>query len=382
MEKYITLAGMDVHARSISVRVLNKKTGEISSRKFTDCPSAIEVAEWLLSFPGPVYAAYESGCTGFHLARNLRDFGIDCDVIAISTLPKSDKDKKQKCDKLDAKVILHEISSKLPRYSVVAIPDVQLEGDKELGRAWRDAQYSLKQAKQQLLSFLLKQNHVYNEKTPGGRQKKYWNRSFWKWLSSICFEAESTNLALEHYIRKVNYAQQEADAMKALVCEAAEKPRNKPYVDAISRIKGIDVASAYIARVEIGKFSRFLSGRKVSCWLGVIPTNSSSGDGEVHGKITRAGNSTLRCMLTECVSSIPLWAGTGKKDPDPAGVSAKVLGMAFAASGRMYKRYRYLTTVKGKHSNKAKIAVVNELIRWIWAIGCEVEKQLATKTVL
>lgn len=382
MGKYTTIAGMDVHARSISVRVLNRETGEIASRKFTGCPGAAEVAEWLLEFPGPVHAAYESGCTGFHLARGLRALGIDCDVIAVSTLPRSDKDKKQKCDKLDAKVILHELASELPNYSVVAIPDEQLEGDRELGRAWRDAVRALKAAKQQLLSFLLRQGRVYDEKTPTGRRKKCWTRSFWKWVGGISFETEGMGRALGHYVRKVNRAQEEADAMKALVLEAAGQPRNRPYVEAIARIKGVDAASAYVARVEIGEFSRFASGRKVSCWLGSVPTNSSSGEGEAHGKVTRAGNSTLRCMLVECASSIAMWGDAKKKDPDPAGVGAEVSRMAAEASERMHGRYRRFTAERKMHPNKAKMAVVNELVRWIWAIGCEVEGRLASEGAL
>ena len=96
MRKYTTYVGMDVHARSIEASAIDVETGEVFGRSFTGCPTAADVAEWLGTLPQPLYCAYESGCTGFVLARGLRELGFDCDVIAVSTLPKSAKDKKQK----------------------------------------------------------------------------------------------------------------------------------------------------------------------------------------------------------------------------------------------------------------------------------------------
>ena len=113
MNDYTTYVGMDVHARSIMCKGMCKETGELYARLFVDGPSSAEVHEWMASLPQPVYSAYESGCTGFWLARELRELGDDCDVIAISTLPRSAKDKQGKCDKLDAKVILREIMNPL-----------------------------------------------------------------------------------------------------------------------------------------------------------------------------------------------------------------------------------------------------------------------------
>ena len=105
MSNYTTRAGMDVHARSITIQALVMETGEVSGKTLAGNPSAGEVAEWLKALPQPVYCAYESGCTGFHLARELRELGIDCDVIAVSTLPRSTRDRQGKCDRLDARAI-------------------------------------------------------------------------------------------------------------------------------------------------------------------------------------------------------------------------------------------------------------------------------------
>lgn len=374
MDKYTTYVGMDVHARSITARVMVKETGETFSKRLADCPSAEEVAEWLSGLPQPVYCAYESGCTGTHLARSLRELGFYCDVIAVSTLARSTKDKKGKCDKHDAKAILREILNPLATYSTVWIPDAQTEADRYLARAYRDAVDARKRAKQKLESFLLAQGFVWNEKTPRGTLKNTFTRRWWNWVGQISFEEKSANEALVYYIRRVKEADAEVKEMKAAVERAAKEERNAAYVEALCQLKGMALISAFIARAEFGDFARFTSGRKVSCWAGVVPSNHSSGEREVHGKITKAGNSTLRRTLVESVSTIGAWRETIKASK-PACTIPLVSQMASEANTRLHARYKHLVRDNHLHPNKAKIAVVNELARWIWAIGCAVQSE-------
>ena len=96
MYEYSTIFGMDTHARSVTVRAIVIKTGEVKTKKFANCPTPLEIAEWMRGFPAPRYAAYESGCTGFHLCRELRKHGIACDVIAVSSIARSTDDKIKK----------------------------------------------------------------------------------------------------------------------------------------------------------------------------------------------------------------------------------------------------------------------------------------------
>lgn len=112
MKQYTTYVGLDVHARSIKASAIDVKTGEVFSHSFVNCPSAGDVAAWLYTLPQPIYCAYESGCTGFHLARQLCRLGFACDVIAVSTLPRSSKDKKQKRDNYDVESELGSVQTK------------------------------------------------------------------------------------------------------------------------------------------------------------------------------------------------------------------------------------------------------------------------------
>ncbi len=379
MDKYTTYVGMDVHARSITARAMAKETGETFSSRFTDCPSAEEVAEWLSSLPQPVYCAYESGCTGTHLARDLRALGYDCDVIAVSTLARSSKDKKAKCDKHDAKVLLREILNPMASYSTVWVPDARTEADRSLARAYRDAVEECKRAKQKLESFLLLHGFVWNEKTAKGNLKNTFTRAWWRWVGGVTFEEESANESLAHYVRRAKEAEAEVKMMKGQVERAARSERNAPYTDALCRLKGMSTTNAFTARAEFGDFARFSSGRKVSCWAGVVPSNNSSGEREAHGPMTKAGNSDLRRTLVEGVCGIAAWTGA-KKAQGPAGeASAAVEAMAAQANARICGRYRHLVQDNHLHHNKAKVAVASELVRWVWAIGRQVQLEQERK---
>lgn len=376
MNDYKTYVGMDVHARSIMCRGMCKETGEAYTRLFAGRPAAAEVHGWLASLPQPVYCAYESGCTGFWLARELRALGDDCDVIAVSTLPRSAKDRLGKCDKLDARVILRAIVNPAPDCSRVWIPDAETEGARDLSRARQDAAKAVKSAKQRVTSLLLRHGFVWDERTPSGGRKKAWGREFRRWLGAIELPDPGARAALGHYRRCVERAEEELAEMDALVRARAEEPRWKPYVDAISHLKGVDVVAAFAAAAEFGDFSRFASGRKVSCWLGTVPKNGSSGERESHGGITKAGSPHLRMYLVEGCCGMDRW-GEGGKAPKGRDASPEVKAIAAKANARLRKRYRHLRDDLGKGRNKAKIAVVNELVRWIWVIGLQVRSELA-----
>ncbi len=375
MRKYTTYVGMDVHARSIEASAIDVGTGEVFNRSFGNCPGAADVAGWLAALPQPVYCAYESGCTGFVLARGLRGLGFDCDVIAVSTLPRSTKDRKQKCDRLDARAIRREIANPDSGYSVVWVPDEKTEAERDLARCYRVAVDAAKHARQRLLMFLLRHGHVWDERTKTGRRRKAWTRDFGRWLDSISFAEPSAERAFAAYRRQVREACREVKELKAEVRALAARPEHKPYVDALTCLKGVEVENAMLARAEIGDFSRFRSGRKVSCWLGTVPTDGSSGEDGRHGRITKAGDKYLRRALVEGYSGVAAWKSGRKAVPRGAEPSAATQSIAARANERLFARYGHLAREKHKNANKAKVAVVSELVRWIWVIGLKVQEE-------
>lgn len=376
MGNYTTYAGMDVHARSIAVSAVDVTTGEAFSWSFVGDSMQDDLSAWPAGLPQPVYCAYESGCTGFGLARRLRADGIDCDVIAVSTLPMSTKDRKQKCDRLDARAIRREIANPDRGYSVVWVPDERTEAERDLCRALRSAVDECKRARQRLAMFLTMHGHVWNERTRTGALRKTWTRAYVAWLDSIRLGEPAAELALASARRRAERAAEEVATLRAEVDALSREPRNRPYVDAISCLKGVDRGTAMLAVAEIGDFSRFPSGRRVSCWLGTVPTDGSSGERDRHGRITRSGNKYLRRALVEGWSGAATWRGGGKAVPRGAEVSAAVGSMAARANRRLFGRYEHLVGERRKCHNKAKVAVVSELARWIWAIGLQVRGEL------
>lgn len=376
MNKYSTLVGMDVHARTITCVALITETGEYKQRKFNDCPTVGDIALWLSSFPQPVYCAYESGCTAYTLCRELRELGYDCDIIAISTLPRSTKDKQQKCDKLDARAILREMCNQASEYTLVYVPDEEVEAVRDLARMHGDAVAALKRAKQQLVAFLLRHGYVWNQKTPTDKRKKTWGKDFMSWLDSIHFDDEVAQMTLTSYRDQVERCEKYEKSTRELMEQVAQKERWKPYVDALKRLKGLDTYTALLAACEFGDFNRFTSGRRVSAWLGTAPKNNSSAEKEAHGKITKAGNKHLRRALVEGNASIAQRNTSSKKLEVGQVVSPEVERIAKKANDRLLKRYHHLTKDLKKTSNKAKVAVVNEQVRWIWIIGQTVQAEL------
>ena len=387
MQQYIINAahcsvfGMDVHARSISVSGFDRSTGELVRKRFTDCPNTMEVTTWMKArVAGPWYAAYESGCTGFHLLRQMREQGIDCDVIAVSSIARSTDDKQRKTDKKDAKRLLAELLSPAPEYSVVWAPDEECEAARDLARCRSDTVDAKKRAEQQLSALLLRHGLVWNEKTESGRIKKRWGKEHWAWVEKADLGEETATVVLQCYIRTVKECAGRVAELSALVEAKAGAPRWKPYVDALRLLAGIDTQTAFLTAASFGDFSRFKNGRAVSRWLGTVPKENSSGEHTAHGHITKAGDAHLRCALVEGAMSMSRFGGGSKRPKKGCDVSPAVSALCTKANRRLKVRHTHLIADTKLHANKARIAIVSELARWAWAVGCEVQRSLEAAT--
>ena len=372
---YCSLFGMDTHARSTTVKGHDLSTGKSKTKRFGDCPSAELIIEWMAAnFTGPYYAAYESGCTGFKLARDLRSIGIDCDVVAATSIARSDEDKKLKNDRRDASRILSELMNPESGISMVWVPDPECEAARDLVRCRLDAVAAMKASKQHVASMLLRHGWVWNERTATGNLKATWTRGYVKWAKSADLGEPASNEALRRYILMAEEDIGRVNDMNGELLKLAASPRWKPYVDAISLIKGVDWFGALLVAAEIGDFERFGGGRDVSKWIGTIPKDGSSGEKASHGRITKAGNVHVRTVLLEGMAGASLRYPGVKKAKRGQVVSPEVTATCAKASKRLKSRFDHLVG-KGLPVNKAKIAVVNELIRWIWVIGKMVQAE-------
>ena len=333
---YCSVFGMDVHARSITVKGRDLSTGRSKVKRFGDCPTAETLLEWMSSqFTAPYYAAYESGCTGFQLARDLRGLGVACDVIAVSSIARSDEDRKLKNDRRDAARVLSELLNPESRISAVWVPDPECEAARDLVRCTLDAVKAMRSSKQHVSAMLLRHGWVWNERTAAGNLRATWTRGYVKWAKSADLGEPAANEALRRCILIAEEDAGRVDELKAELRKLAALPRWKPYVDAISLIKGVDWFGALLAAAEIGDFDRFGGGRDVSKWTGTVPRDGSSGERSSHGRITKAGNAHVRTVLLEGMAGASLRLAGAKKAKEGQVVSPEVAAVCAKASRRL-----------------------------------------------
>ena len=363
-----TFIGLDVHARKIVAAALDTMTGEVHSATFGY--DAAAVADWIRSVDPSAKCVYESGVTGFDLQKRLTGLGVDCAIGAVSKMIKPSADRRRKNDRNDAEFLARMLS--VGNIVEVWIPDDECEAARDLVRALDDARDDLRRCKQRLSKFLLRHGLVFDETTPTGRRKGNWTAAHWAWIRSIEFSEKSDNDVLAYYVDAVRQAAEEKKRLEGLVEAEASKPRWKKRVDSLRCLKGVDTMTAADLVFEAGEFSRFKSARSFAAWLGLTPSEHSSGESVRQGGITKAGNKHLRRVLVESAWHY-LSATAHSKNlvkgqiPDPAARRHAAKGVR-----RLVKRREGMLE-RGVHKNKANVATARELACWCWAIGCMVE---------
>lgn len=369
---YATAIGLDVHARSITAVALSRDTGEVRSQRFGYSPA--EVASWVLQFESPK-AVYESGVTGFHLARALRGMGVDCVVGAVSKMHKPAGDRGRKNDRNDAEFLARQLMAR--NVVEVFVPDEQTEAARNLSRALEDLREDLTRAKHRLTHLLIKWGHVWDEKGPDGRRRGTWTRAHWEWVRAIDLPEAAAQEALDYYVSEVRHIEQQKRAIEKRVAQHAREDRWRGRVEALRCMKGIETATAFALVAEAGVFSRFDSARAFSSWLGLVPSEHSSGERVSRGGITKAGNSHLRKLLVEAAWHYARATKERKRGPYDEAVPPAISNHAAAGVRRLVERRRHLSCDLRKRPVVANVATARELACWVWAIGCMSEGALA-----
>lgn len=353
-----TSIGLDVHARSIKAAAFIPETGEFIEKGFGY--DAAGIAEWALSLPQPARAVYESGPTGFDLCRSLQGLGLDCCVGAVSKMLRPSGDRV-KTDKRDAVFLARMLA--VGNIVEVALPAPEMEAYRDLARARADAREDLMRARHQLSKMLLRKGISYDE----GRA---WTRAHRKWLSGIMLENPVEKAVFDEYLDSVIAAEQRRDRLDALIASNAQGESLAPSVAALSLLRGIGLVSAFSLKAEVGDFSRFPDARSFMSYLGLTPSESSSGESVSRGKITRTGNLHARTLLVEAAwhqgrACKPLTSTASAGNPY---VSPEIAACARNANRRLHERAVHLRA-RGVAANKANVAVAREMAGFVWALG-------------
>lgn len=366
---HVTSIGLDVHARSVAAAAFNPFTGEVVHRDFgTD---AAEIAEWALGFEEP-RACYESGPTGFRMARELRALGLDCAVAAVSRMQGPAADARRKNDRRDAEFIARMLATH--NIVEVPLPDAAAEAARDLDRALDDATADCLRARQLLNMFLIRIGRVWDGRNADGTRKKAWTRAHWRWISETRLEGPQRDV-LEHYVTAARCAESDKRQLERKVVALAGTDRWRPAVEALSCIKGIDTLTAFRLAAEAGSFSRFRSAPAFASWCGLTPSERSSGETERRGGITKAGNRIVRTALIESAWHYSMCTPRPKAPAPGADVPAAIRSRADECTAGLCRRREALSAA-GKNACKANAAVARELACWVWEIGCRAEGTL------
>jgi transposase len=351
-----TSVGLDVHARSVVGCGLDSQTGEVLRARLT--PAHTEVIGWLRQLPGPVTVTYEAGPTGFGLARALQAAGIDCLVAAPSRLLRPSGDRV----KTDARDALHLAQLlAVGQVTAVVVPDEETEAARDLVRARDDVRAELTGARHRVTHLLLRQGIVYSGGTP-------WTGVHENWLRTHRFARPALQVAYDAALAALAAAEDRRDRLDEAIGQLAADSRFTPIVDRLSCLRGISTLTGFGLAVEIGDWAR-LSPTTIGAYLGLVPSEDSTGESRSQGGVTKTGNRHARRLLIEAARHHrPPYRPSAqlrrrwRRAPSAAAVHAG------KGNRRLHARWRSFDA-RHKRPVVANTAIARELAGWCWALA-------------
>jgi len=362
---YAAYIGLDVHKDTIAVAVAEPGREKPAFRgECANTPKKVAklVDKLALEFDGCVLLfCYEAGPCGYTLYRQIVSMGQDCMVVAPSKIPRKPGDRI-KTDRRDALKLSGYLRS--GDLSAVWVPDHEQEGMRDLTRARGDMKAQEHQARQQLNAFGRRHGHHWPS------NKVRWTKTHYNWLESLDFEHPWQRVVLQEYVNAVRAATSRVTEMMNQILAALPSWSMARVVDSLVALRGIDKLAAITIMAELGDISRFDSPRQLMAYLGLVPSEHSTGLSRRQGGITRTGNTYARRMLVESAWSYRFPARQTmhlKRKAVNASDDAKAI--AWHAQTRLCGRYRRLIET-GKNQKTVCVAIARELVGFIWDIVC------------
>ena len=361
MADRITYVGLDVHKEGIVVAVAaGGLRGEVREYgRIANTPTALDRLLRKLGGDGvSLRFCYEAGPCGYGIQRQVSTAGHECVVVAPSLIPRR-AGNRVKTDRRDAASLarLHRAGE----LTAVWVPDARHEAMRDLARTRLDAVHSLRRARQQLSGFLLRQGCHYG--------RPAWTKLHRRWLAGLKFEQAVHHIVLEDYIAAVEAAETRRDRLTTQIEAMLPDWTLAPVVAALQTMRGIALVNAATLIAELGDLSRFADPRQLMAYLGLVPSEHSSGASVRRGGITRAGNGAARRLLIEAAWSYRFPARISRElllrqenQPKP------IRDIAWKGQVRLCARYRKLART-GKPANVVTTAIARELTGFVWAIA-------------
>ena len=316
-----------------------------------------------------VALCYEAGPTGFVLARRLRSLGFECEVVAPSLIPTRSADRV-KTDRRDARKLagLFRAGELTP----VHIPDAADEVIRDVCRARTDAVDTQSRTRQQLGAMLLRNGSHYTGKSR-------WSEAHMRYLRELVMPDPAQKIVLEEYLQRIDASVAQVQRFEQHMETLLKDWSRRPFVEALQGFRAFQLVASMVITSELGDITRFSHPRQLMAYLGLVPSEQSSGGKRYQGSITKTGNGHARWMLIEVAQLYrlpPKVSSTLSKRQE--GLSRDVRALSWKAQNRLHRRYARLT-LRGLHRNKVVVAVARELAAFIWDLARIVDQEQAMK---
>jgi transposase len=361
MVEGITYVGLDVHKASISVALLTTGSTKPVQWQLPNEPQEVRKLVRKLHREGgeELLCVYEAGPCGYGLQRQLERQGVRCQVVAPSLIPRK-PGERIKTDRRDARKLAE--LSRAGLLTEVRPPTEAEEALRDLCRCRDDARTDLMRARHRLSKMLLRRGLRYG----GGRA---WTARHRDWLWSLELEHAAERAVLVDYLLAVDQITARLGQLEAELLALAEQDPYRERVGWLRCFRGIDTITAIILLAELHGFERFAHPRRLMAYVGLVPSESSSGESVHRGRITKTGNRHARRLLIEAAHhSRHLPRGSVTLRRRRAGQPAWVIALAERAQQRLYRRYNRLVLGRGQVVGKAVVACARELSGFVWAV--------------
>jgi len=360
----ITYVALDDHKRKHQVAVLlpGMDRDDAITWRIENTRAGIRkmVRKVLKMAPGDVRFCYEAGPNGYVLQRRIEGFdGVSCVVVAPTKTPRRSGDRV-KTDRRDAKKLVGLFRAGELQGIVPPMPEE--EAIRDLCRCRRAAQRHLMASRHQLDKFLTRNGFVYWE-------GKNWTRRYREWLRTLSFDDWRREKTFHSYLFGEEQDEDRVKRLDAEIIRAAEEEPHRTLVGFVRCFRGLDTLSAMILITELYAVGRFMTAPAVMGFVGMVPSEDTTGWDPHRGPITKTGNGHVRRILVEAAkhyrhpARISRALATRRKgQPD------WVIAIADKAQARLHQKYWKLVMGKGKHPNVATTAIARELVGFIWSV--------------
>jgi transposase len=366
-----TDVGLDTSKSSIQVAMLLPGAGKAVEWELVNEPRAVRRLAKRLEREavGDLRVCYEAGPCGFALQRQLREMDVNAIVVAPSLIPVK-PGERVKTNRRDAAKLA--VMLRAGALTEVHPPTLEEESVRDLCRCRDDIRQDMMRARHRLAKMLLRRGMIY----PG----KAWTQAHRRWLRGLAFEHEAARATFDDYLRAIEHLEERLRAVESAIEATSEREPYREPVAWLRCFRGIDTMTAMSVVAELHDFGRFHSARELMSYLGLVPSENSTGDRQRRGPITKTGNKHARRLLIEASWHYRHKPGVGRKLRERRqGQPGWVVALADRAQARLHRRYWRLVT-HGKPHNKAVTAVARELSGFLWAALRERKTATASET--